>query len=61
MGEPAAKQGDQLEATDMHLIVTPSGTVSTPHKFNGILNSGLSPNVNIMGRPAATVDSNQWC
>jgi uncharacterized Zn-binding protein involved in type VI secretion len=57
MGEPAAKQGDQIEATDMHLIVTSSGTVSTPHPFNGILDSGLSPNVNIMGHPAATVES----
>jgi uncharacterized Zn-binding protein involved in type VI secretion len=28
-----------------------------PHPFAGIINDGLSGNVNIMGMPAATVDS----
>ncbi|HEY5956247.1 MAG TPA: PAAR domain-containing protein, partial [Polyangiaceae bacterium] len=28
-----------------------------PHPFTGMLNGGLSSDVNIMGKPAATVDS----
>jgi uncharacterized Zn-binding protein involved in type VI secretion len=61
MGQPAAKQGDQVLATDIHIVLVPSitGTVPTPlpHPFTGILNGGLSPNVNIMGMPAATANS----
>lgn len=58
MGMPAAKQGDRVTATDMHIIVPPSGTpVLTPHPFSGIINGNLSPNVKILGRSAATVDS----
>jgi uncharacterized Zn-binding protein involved in type VI secretion len=56
MGMVAAKQGDQIKALDMHIIlVPPFGTpVLTPHPFNGIIDSNLSANVKIMGRPAAT-------
>lgn len=61
MGQPAAKQGDQITATDTHIIMIPSpgGPVPTPipHPFVGILDSGLSANVKIMGMPAATKDS----
>jgi uncharacterized Zn-binding protein involved in type VI secretion len=61
MGQPAAKQGDQIVATDTHIIMIPSpgGPVPTPvpHPFNGIIQGNLSPNVKIMGRPAATVGS----
>lgn len=61
MGQPAAKQGDKVVATDTHIIMIPSpgGPVPTPlpHPFNGILMQGLSTNVKIMGMPAATVDS----
>lgn len=61
MGQPAAKQGDQITATDTHIVMVPSvgGPVPTPlpHPFAGIINGGLSSNVNIMGMPAATVDS----
>lgn len=61
MGQPAAKQGDQVTAIDMHIVMVPSpgGPVPTPlpHPFNGMLNGGLSTNVNIMGLPAATVGS----
>ncbi|HEX6673738.1 MAG TPA: PAAR domain-containing protein [Actinomycetes bacterium] len=59
MGRPAAKQGDRVTATDMHLIVPPSAgpPVSTPHNFSGRLDGGLSRNVRIMGRPAATKGS----
>jgi uncharacterized Zn-binding protein involved in type VI secretion len=61
MGQPAAKQGDQITATDTHIIMIPSpgGPVPTPipHPFVGIINGGLSSNVMIMGMPAATKDS----
>lgn len=61
MGQPAAKRGDRIVATDTHIIMvpTPSGEVPTPipHPFNGLLDGQLSPNVNIMGQPAAVVGS----
>jgi uncharacterized Zn-binding protein involved in type VI secretion len=61
MGQPAAKQGDQIVATDTHLVMVPSpgGAVPTPlpHPFTGIIDGGLSADVKVMGVPAATVDS----
>nr|QNO53401.1 hypothetical protein JNHLJEBA_00011 [Methanosarcinales archaeon ANME-1 ERB6] len=61
MGQPGAKQGDKVVATDTHIILvpSPSGPVPTPlpHPFSGIINGNLSPNVKIMGLPAATVGS----
>lgn len=59
MGQPAAKQGDRVTATDMHLIQPPGPTspMLVPHPFTGIIDGGLSANVNITGRPAATVGS----
>ena len=61
MGMPAAKQGDQIVATDIHIVMVPSpgGPVPTPlpHPFVGIVDNGLSSDVKIMGLPAATVDS----
>ncbi len=61
MGQPAAKQGDRITGTDTHIVMvpSPSGTVPTPlpHPFNGIISGGLSPNVKIMGRQAATQGS----
>ena len=61
MGQPAAKQGDQIMATDIHIIMIPSpgGPVPTPlpHPFVGIISGSLSPDVKIMGRPAAVVGS----
>ena len=59
MGMPAAKNGDQVVATDMHLIQPPGTTspVLTPHPFTGIINGGLSTDVKIMGMPAATMNS----
>ncbi|MGB2854702.1 MAG: PAAR domain-containing protein, partial [Dehalococcoidia bacterium] len=57
MGQPAAKQGDQITATDIHIIMIPSptGPVPTPlpHPFSGIINGGLSSDVIIEGMPAA--------
>jgi len=59
VGSPAAKKGDKIVAQDMHNIQPPgtSPPVLTPHPFTGIINGGLSSNVNIMGMPAATVNS----
>ena len=61
MGQPAAKQGDQIVATDTHIVLvpSPSGSVPTPlpHPFTGIIAGNLSSDVNIDKRPAATVDS----
>jgi uncharacterized Zn-binding protein involved in type VI secretion len=61
MGQPAAKQGDQITAVDTHIVMVPSpgGPVPTPlpHPFAGMLDGNLSTTVMIMGRPAATVGS----
>jgi uncharacterized Zn-binding protein involved in type VI secretion len=61
MGQPAAKQGDKIIATDIHIIMipTPGGPVPTPlpHPFTGIIDASLSTDVKIMGLPAATADS----
>lgn len=61
MGQPAAKQGDRIIATDTHIVMIPvgSGSVPTPlpHPFTGIIDGSLSSDVKIMGKPAATVDS----
>lgn len=62
MGQPAAKQGDKVVATDTHIVmvpVPPGPPVPTPlpHPFTGILTGGLSSDVKVMGLPAATVDS----
>src|SRR5882672_3118569 len=61
MGQPAAKKGDQIVATDTHIVLipAPSGSVPTPlpHPFAGIIDGALSQDVKIMGMPAATVDS----
>jgi len=62
MGQPAAKQGDQIIATDIHIVMVPAPPAPPvptplPHPFTGIINGNLSSDVNIMGMPAATVDS----
>ena len=62
MGQPAAKEGDQVMATDTHIILIPAAAGATvptplPHPFTGILDGGLSSDVSIMGLAAATVDS----
>jgi len=61
MGQPAAKQGDQVVGTDTHIVLVPSPggpvPIPLPHLFTGILNGGLSSNVKVMGFPAATVGS----
>lgn len=61
MGQPAAKQGDQVVATDTHIVLVPSsgGPVPTPlpHPFVGMINGALSTDVKIMGRAAAVAGS----
>ena len=61
MGMPAAKQGDQVLATDIHIQIVPSpgGPVPTPlpSPFVGSIDGNLSRDVNILGLPAATVGS----
>ena len=59
MGQPAAKKGDNITATDLHQIQPPgtSPPVSTPHPFSGLIDGSLSSNVKIMGKPAATKNS----
>jgi uncharacterized Zn-binding protein involved in type VI secretion len=61
MGNAAAKQGDRIVATDIHIVLipTPGGPVPTPlpHPFVGQLDGGLSSDVNIDGKPAATKGS----
>ena len=62
MGQPAAKMKDQIVATDTHIVMVPappgpSVPTPLPHPFAGIISGNLSRDVNIMGLPAATVDS----
>jgi uncharacterized Zn-binding protein involved in type VI secretion len=61
MGLPAAKQGDRVIATDVHIqmLPTPGGPVPVPlpSPFIGTLDGGLSSDVQIEGKPAATVGS----
>jgi uncharacterized Zn-binding protein involved in type VI secretion len=59
MGMPAAKKGDRITATDVHFIQPPGTAPQTivKHPFKGRINGNLSANVNIMGKPAAMMNS----
>jgi len=62
VGQPAAKQGDQIIATDIHIVLVPAPPAPPvptplPHAFVGIITEALSSSVFIMGRPAAVVGS----
>lgn len=61
MGQPAAKQGDQIVGTDTHIVMIPSpgGPVPTPlpHPFTGQIDDSLSEDVNVEGKPAAVQGS----
>jgi uncharacterized Zn-binding protein involved in type VI secretion len=61
MGQPAAKMGDSVTATDTHIVLVPSpgGPVPTPTPlpFAGKIASGCSQTVLIGGCPAAVVGS----
>jgi uncharacterized Zn-binding protein involved in type VI secretion len=62
MAQPAAKQGDRIVGTDIHIVMVPAPPgppvpTPLPHPFAGMINGGLSNNVNIMSKPAAVVGS----
>ncbi len=61
MGQPGAKQNDQVIATDTHIVMvpTPGGPVPTPlpHPFSGKITGGTVSTVRIGGAPAAVVGS----
>jgi uncharacterized Zn-binding protein involved in type VI secretion len=61
MGQPAAKQNDQVMATDTHIVMVPAGPslvpTPLPHPFAGQINGGLVASVKIGGQPAAVVGS----
>jgi uncharacterized Zn-binding protein involved in type VI secretion len=62
MGQPAAKQGDQIVAVDTHIVMVPAppappAPTPLPHPFTGMISGGLSADVKIMGKPAAVVGS----
>jgi len=62
MGQPAAKQGDKVVGSDIHIIMIPAPPgppvpTPLPHPFTGILQQGLSTDVKIQGMAAATVNS----
>jgi uncharacterized Zn-binding protein involved in type VI secretion len=62
MGQPAARQTDQVVGSDTHLVLVPSGAGSVPtllpgHAFSGKIGSKTWSDVKIEGQPAATVDS----
>jgi len=59
VGQAAAKEGDKIVGTDMHMIQPPGTAPPTPvpHPFSGGIDGALSSDVKIMGKAAATVDS----
>ena len=61
MGQPGAKEGDKVVATDIHIVMIPSpgGPIPTPlpHPFMGQLDGKLSADVNFDGKAAATQGS----
>jgi uncharacterized Zn-binding protein involved in type VI secretion len=61
MGQPAAKQGDQVIATDIHIVMIPSpgGPIPTPlpSPFTGQLDGALATDVKIEGKAAAVQGS----
>jgi uncharacterized Zn-binding protein involved in type VI secretion len=58
MGQAAAKEDDTITAVERHKVLKTDGTVEEmTFAFNGKLSHGLSENVKIMGKKAATVGS----
>lgn len=60
--QPAAKQGDKIQAVDTHIVMVPSpgGPIPTPtpgHPFMGTINGGVATNVMVGGAPVALVGS----
>jgi uncharacterized Zn-binding protein involved in type VI secretion len=60
MGRPAAKYGDEIKATDTHMVVVPGSPpaqIPAQHPFSGVIDGALSGNVRINQRKAATAGS----
>src|SRR5215216_6039135 len=62
MGQPAAKQGDQIVAVDTHIVMVPAPPgppvpTPLPHPFAGTIDNACSQDVKIMGKAAAVVGS----
>ena len=57
MGQPAAKQGDMITATDTHVVIVQGSPTPLPHPFSGIIDGSLSSDVKVMGMPAAVAGS----
>lgn len=61
MGNPAAKMGDQIIGTDIHILLIPSPggpiPIPLPSPFTGQLLLDLSTDVMIEGKPAAVMGS----
>jgi uncharacterized Zn-binding protein involved in type VI secretion len=60
MGTPAAKYGDEIKATDTHMVVVPGSPptqVPAQHAFAAVIDGALSDNVRINQCKAATVGS----
>jgi uncharacterized Zn-binding protein involved in type VI secretion len=61
MGQPGAKANDQINATDIHIVIVPAGPAMVPtplpHQFAGIIGGGVVATVQICGQPAAVVGS----
>jgi uncharacterized Zn-binding protein involved in type VI secretion len=61
MGQPAAKQNDQVTAVDTHIVMVPAGPslvpTPLPHPFAGQITGGTIASVKIAGQPAAVVGS----
>lgn len=62
MGQPAARQTDQVVGSDTHLVLVPSPSGSVPtllpgHVFSGKIGDKTWRDVAIEGEAAATVDS----
>lgn len=60
MGQPAAKQGDQVIGVDTHIVMVPGSPPTPtplPHPYTGQLNGGLDSSVLIEGKPAAVIGS----
>jgi uncharacterized Zn-binding protein involved in type VI secretion len=61
MGEPAAKQGDRVVGTDVHVVLVPSsgGPVPTPMSlpFTATITDACVTTVLVEGKPAAVAGS----
>lgn len=61
MGQPAAKQGDQVLSTDTHIVMVVAGPslvpTPLPHPFVGKITGSTIATVKLSGQPAAVVGS----